>query len=219
MSLRIAATVLAILLPAAAHAIDRVQIYALEEGGCAQCPVRAVNAIRKVKGVKKVVLDPHGPGPVITVTMANGVTDAEILAAAMKGGGLEATLGPTPQTTPPAAPKDYPPDADVKVLSSDGSKVGPLEKLVVPGKYTVFDVYADWCLPCRQMEARLRDIVAGRKDVAVRRLNVVDFESPLGQEIPGLEALPHVIVYTPTGKHRVVRGLDLPKLDAALAAP
>jgi thiol-disulfide isomerase/thioredoxin len=114
---------------------------------------------------------------------------------------------------------DYPPGADFAVLSKDGAAVGPLPKLRVPAKYTVFDVYADWCGPCRTVDERLRAIVAARPDVAVRKLNVVEFESPLAKELGSrLEALPYVIVFTPSGKRIDIAGADPTKLDKALAA-
>jgi thiol-disulfide isomerase/thioredoxin len=80
-------------------------------------------------------------------------------------------------------------------------------------------VYADWCGPCRQVDERLREIVGKRADVAVRKLNVVDFESPLGKELGSrLEALPYLVVFTPAGKRIDVAGADMDKLDKALAA-
>lgn len=117
------------------------------------------------------------------------------------------------------APADYPPGADVATLSKEGEAVGPLAKLRAPAKYTVFDVYADWCGPCRTVDERLRTIVAARADVAVRKLNVVEFESPLARELGArLEALPYVIVFTPSGKRFDIAGVDMGKLDKALAS-
>jgi thiol-disulfide isomerase/thioredoxin len=118
-----------------------------------------------------------------------------------------------------ASPAPYPSGADMAVLSKDGSAVGPLPKLRVPTKYTVFDVYADWCGPCRTVDERLRAIVTARKDVAIRKLNVVEFESPLAKELgPRLDSLPYVIVFTPSGKRIDIAGADLALLDKALAA-
>ena len=83
----------------------------------------------------------------------------------------------------------------------------------------MFDVYADWCGPCRAVDDRLREVVASRPDVAVRKLNVVEFETPLAKELgPRLEALPYVVVFTPSGKRVDIAGADMAKLDKALAA-
>jgi thiol-disulfide isomerase/thioredoxin len=113
-------------------------------------------------------------------------------------------------------PKEvFPAGADVQELNKDGAAVGPLDKLRVPDKFTVFDVYADWCGPCRDVDERLRKIVAKRPDVAVRKLNVVDFDSPLAVEL-GVDILPYVIVFTPQGKKTEIRGAELGKIDKAL---
>ena len=118
------------------------------------------------------------------------------------------------------AAEKYPEGSDMKVLSADGSAVGKLEKLRVTGKYTVFDVYAEWRGPCRFVDARLREIVSRRKDVAVRKLNVVGFDSPLARELgPRLDALPYVVVFDPAGKRTDIVGADFGKLDRALGVP
>ena len=116
-------------------------------------------------------------------------------------------------------PEAYPPGADVQTLSRKGEAVGPLAKRRVTDKYTVFDVYADWCGPCRLVDAHLREVTAERKDVAVRKLNVVDFDTPLAREFgPDFEVLPYVVVFSPQGKRTDIFGADLERLDKALRA-
>ncbi len=114
----------------------------------------------------------------------------------------------------------YPAGADVRVLTRDGRAVGPLDELRARGKYTVFDLYADWCAPCKLVDVRLREIVAKRRDVAVRKLNVVDFDSPLAAEMgPQFDSLPWLVVFSPSGRRQDVVGLDLAQLDDALKQP
>jgi len=123
---------------------------------------------------------------------------------------------PTPHKDRAAVP-GYPPGADVKVLSASGAAVGPLYLLRVPKKYTVFDVYADWCAPCKIVDKRLREILSTRKDVAVRKLNVVNFKSSLAEELgPGFETLPYLVVFNPEGGRTEILGANLAKLDSAL---
>jgi thiol-disulfide isomerase/thioredoxin len=114
----------------------------------------------------------------------------------------------------------YPAGADVRVLTHDGKAVGPLDKLRVPRKYTVFDLYADWCAPCKLVDARLKQVLAKRKDVAVRKLNVVDFDSPLALEMgPKFDSLPWLVVFSPSGRRQDVVGMDFAELDDALKQP
>ena len=54
----------------------------------------------------------------------------------------------------------------------------------------------------------------------MRKLNVVDFDSPLARELgPRLEALPYVVVFDPAGKRTDIVGADFGKLDRVLGVP
>jgi copper chaperone CopZ/thiol-disulfide isomerase/thioredoxin len=189
---------------------DRVQVYSIQGADCATCGDKVRAELKKVKGVKKVEFDIHKVE--ITVQLEDGVPDSEVLAAAERAG-LRAIVGAGQGSYLPH--EAYPAGADVQELNKDGSTVGPLAALRVPGKFTVFDVYADWCGPCRDVDARLRVIVAERKDVAVRKLSVVDFDSPLAKEL-AVDTLPYVVVFTPSGKKTEIRGAQLDKIDKAL---
>ena len=155
-------------------------MYSLQGADCASCADAVRGELKKIKGIKKVDFDKHAVE--LTIRMADGVSDQAVLAAIARseegikgivGGGQGAYL-PVPE---------FPPGADVQVLTRDGSAVGPLPKLAVPGKYTVFDVFAEWCGPCREVDARLREVVTRRRDVAIRKLNVRDFDTPLALEL------------------------------------
>jgi thiol-disulfide isomerase/thioredoxin len=70
----------------------------------------------------------------------------------------------------------------------------------VPGKWTVFDFWASWCEACKGLDARLRELAAKRPALAVRRVNIVDFESPIGRrELPSVSQLPHLRLIGPDG--------------------
>jgi copper chaperone CopZ len=205
--------VLAVLLvlPASARA-DATRVYSLQGADCESCADKVRDELKKVKGVKKVEFDKQKVE--ITVRLAENVADADVVAAVERAG-LKAVVGAGHGAYLPA--EKYPEGADMKVLSPDGSAVGKLDQLRVPDKYTVFDVYAEWCGPCRFVDARLREIVSARRDVAVRKLNVVDFDTPLAKELGSrLDALPYVIVFDPAGKRTDIVGADFGKLDKAL---
>jgi copper chaperone CopZ len=205
---------LSVLLTASAAWAERVQVFSVQGADCATCADKIKDELKRTKGVAKVEFDKQKVE--LTVKLDDGVAD-EVVTDAVARAGFQAVVGAGQGKYVPQA--DYPPGADVATLSKGGEGVGPLPKLRVPAKYTVFDVYADWCGPCRTVDERLRAIVAARADVAVRKLNVVEFESPLARELGArLEALPYVIVFTPSGKRIDIAGADMGKLDKALAA-
>ena len=194
---------------------DRTQVYSIQGADCADCAEEIKKELKKVPGFKKAEF--NRTKVELKVRLADKVTDAEVLAAAERAG-VKAVVGAGQGAYLPLP--DYPAGADVLRLTNDGQKVGSLKKLRVPGKYTVFDFYAEWCGPCRQVDEALRGIVEKRSDVAVRKLNVVDFDSPLARELgSSFEALPYMIVFSPSGERTEIRGANLKKLNETLALP
>ncbi|MDB4971238.1 MAG: Cobalt/zinc/cadmium efflux transporter, rane fusion protein CzcB family [Myxococcales bacterium] len=118
-----------------------------------------------------------------------------------------------------AAPR-APSGADVQKLVEGGRDVDALEPLVVPGKVTIFDFYADWCGPCREVDAHVFQLLAARSDLAYRKLDIVSWDSPLARHhlvAARVPNLPYVVVYAKNGRRvRAISGLDLAALDRAV---
>lgn len=203
--------------PTLAIAADRTQVYSITGADCSSCADAIRNQLKKIKGVKKVTFDKHAVE--LTVQMADTIADEAVLAAIAKSGeGIAGIVGAGKGAYLPIP--EFPAGTDVQTLTKDGSAVGPLPKLAVAGKYTVFDVFAEWCGPCRVVDERLRQLVSERSDVAIRKLNVRDFDTPLARELgPSFETLPYVVVLTPKGKRFDVVGTDFEELDKALHTP
>jgi thiol-disulfide isomerase/thioredoxin len=114
-----------------------------------------------------------------------------------------------------------PTGADVAWLAKDGEDVGDLTALAVKGKVTVFEFYADWCNVCRNVDHHLYGrIASGDASFAYRKLNVVDWDTPLGKryltDVPGL---PLIVVHRPDGTPSArVFGADLALIDRTIAA-
>lgn len=89
---------------------------------------------------------------------------------------------------------------------------------VVQGQVTVFEVYADWCAPCKAVERSLIDLKKVYGDrLTVFKLDLVDWKSELAKQ-RGIRDLPYLIIFDRQGE-LLVEGpsnVTLPKLVAAL---
>lgn len=96
--------------------------------------------------------------------------------------------------TQETSPEDLP--GDVATVSR--GEAFDVRANLVSGKYTIVDFYADWCVGCRVLEPKLRRLAAARADLALRKVDVVDWESSVVRQF-GFTALPHMQVYDPNG--------------------
>lgn len=195
---------------------DRQRVFSVQGSNCGNCEDEVGPYLKRLKGVKSWSFDPRKSE--FTITLADNVTDQAVVGTferqgcyrAVPGAGQGAKLGAY-------KPETYPEGADLRFVTERGDAVGPLERLAVPGKYTVLDFYADWCGPCHVVDQQLRDVVATRKDIAVRKLNVVNFETPLARQLGRkLKGLPFVVVFDPSGKRTEISGNNPKKLASAL---
>ncbi len=75
-----------------------------------------------------------------------------------------------------------------------------LDDHLVPGRYVIFDFYADWCGPCRKMDPHLKKLVKKYPDrVALKKIDIVRWGSPVASQY-GVNSIPHLRVYNPSGK-------------------
>ena len=112
----------------------------------------------------------------------------------------------------------FPENLDVAYLSLRG-EVANLEASRVPDKVTVFDFYAQWCGPCKVLDRHMIALLESREDVALRKLNVVDWDTPLARQyLKEVSELPYVVVYARDGRRVAdIAGLNVAALDAAVA--
>lgn len=120
---------------------------------------------------------------------------------------------PTQAHAPVVPPSAVP---DVQEISR-GTHVELSEHLVA-GKVTVFDFHAQWCKPCKEVDRHLAQVLATRGDVAVRKIDVVDWDSEVAKtHLRYAPTLPYVVVFGVGGKEVAkISGLKLDALDQAI---
>lgn len=212
----LAAAALALAEGACAHRVPadaRTVVVSLTGMDCADCGPPVVAQVRKEPGVHAVSFDKRRAE--ITARVAPGFDDRRLLAAVERAGFRgEIGAGKGAYIPMPA----FPPDADVVTVARDGADVPDLAPHAVAGKITVFDFYADWCDPCRKADEHMQAVLAAQKDVAYRKLDVGDWDTPLGKRYLGdVPELPYLVVYDASGRRvAAVAGLRLADIDAAI---
>ena len=90
---------------------------------------------------------------------------------------------------------------DIQTVSH-GEKIRVKDHLAA-GKITIFDYYAEWCGPCHLLSPKLERLVLKYENVALRKLDLVDYDSKLAAQatrefrMPGL---PFTRVFNDRGK-------------------
>ena len=157
---------------------------------CALCGPPVVRALSAVPGVKDVKVDVKTSTATVDVP-AN--FDKAKLRAALVDAGFE-----TEEFTPP--PAEVVKSLDIQ--SFDGRTRLDLAKIMAPGKVTLVDFHAEWCGPCKVLEARIERYMQAHRSVALRRLDIAHWDNVAADQASdlGAQALPYVRVYDARGK-------------------
>lgn len=69
-----------------------------------------------------------------------------------------------------------------------------------PEKYVMFDFFADWCGPCRQLTPQLEAFVRRYPGkVALKKIDIIRWGTPVAQQY-GIRSIPYVQLYDPRGR-------------------
>jgi thiol-disulfide isomerase/thioredoxin len=188
-------------------------VLSLQDITCQSCGQTAVNTLGQRSGVAKVAFDRKKAE--VAVHFDAAVVLPGDLVSDLGRAGLKAKLGAGHGTYKPRT--EFEPATDMQWLTKDGSAVD-LTAAAVPGKVTVVDFGAEWCGPCREVDRAMKDLLPAAPDVALRKIDVVDWDSPVArQHLGNVSALPYVVVFGKDGKQvAAIAGLDLERLQAVI---
>jgi copper chaperone CopZ len=165
---------------------------------CAACAKPILNALKKVDGVANPTLD--WKAGVARVDVPENF-DRSAIRTALTNLGYEVTFpGEHRKEFEPVAPEVL---KTLDITVDSGAKKVAIDRLLVPGKVTLVDYYADWCGPCHVLETRLQHLMVGKQNLALRRVNVGKWDNAAARQVTEefrAEALPYVRVYDARGK-------------------
>jgi thioredoxin 1 len=99
---------------------------------------------------------------------------------------------------------------------SHGAQVDINQHLAL-GNVTVVDFYADWCGPCRQLSPSLEQMATSDPDVALRKIDIVNWRTAVVQQF-NIHSIPQVNIYDRSGRLvGTVVGVDFEKVKSYVA--
>ena len=88
-----------------------------------------------------------------------------------------------------------PDDADLKSVTPHPLNHS-LADIAVKNKVTIIDFWAMWCIPCRKTEEDLNLLLTHNTNLAVRKIEIQDWDDPLvGRYLGGTAKLPLLVVF------------------------
>ena len=188
-------------------------VISLQDITCQSCGVSVVKLLSRKRGVETAEFDRDSVE--IEVRYDPSSIEPEDLTTAIREAGYQSIIGAGRGSY--AAAREFAPGLDVEWISRAGEEVD-IEAHLVPGKVTVFDFSAVWCGPCREVDEEMHLILESSSTVALRKINVVDWSSPVAQEyLEKVGGLPYVVVYATNGRRvEAIEGLNLKRLRRAI---
>ncbi|MEM7243873.1 MAG: thioredoxin domain-containing protein [Acidobacteriota bacterium] len=117
-----------------------------------------------------------------------------------------------PKSRGPGAAQSQPSRREVPVVSS-GERIA-LDELAVPGRTTLVQFHADWCMACKAGEEWLQDLMRRKPSLVVKRIDATD-EGPVLEQ-HAIVATPTFLLIGPDGTQLLRTEADLPAIEKTL---
>lgn len=190
-------------------------VVSLDKLDCSECGSQMVADLRERPGVYQASFDRRTAEITVVASRSFDVFTAVKQLASVEGFGVVMGAGKGRYLDWSA----FPPGSDVETVAKNGEDVPDLKAHLAAGKVTVVDFSAIWCEPCRKLDEHMVKVLGARPDVAYRKLDIGDWDTPLAQRyLRSVPALPYVIVFGASGaKVGEIAGLDLARVDQTIA--
>lgn len=183
---------------------------------CGMCEATSTEALKKIPGV----YEARAEYPSLKASvLADARVTRETIRAALGSVGFEPRFpGESVASNATPLPEKEVAALDIQTISH-GEEID-IAKYFAPGKYTVFDYYADWCGPCHLLSPKLEHLVKDSRNVALRKVDIANWNSAAAKQATkdfGLTGLPFVRAFGPKGEFLgEFEGNRFEKLEAIL---
>lgn len=175
---------------------QRLFRFTVEGMSCSGCANSVQNKLAELKGVERVVVDFDTKTAVV---YASGTIDREMIRKMVTDMNFEALFGDEQLAEP--LTEEQRKKFDIKTVKG-GKRINFKEHLS-DQNFTIFDFYADWCGPCKVFSPKLENLLLQHKDVALRKVDVVEWKSELAKQLTKdyqLPSLPFTLIFNSEGK-------------------
>lgn len=165
---------------------------------CAACGPPIVKTLESIEGVQSAKVD--WKSKTATVELPANF-DRTRIRTALNNAGFESIFPGEQRREIEGLPAEIVKTLDI--IEYDGKTRVDVARLMVPGKVTIVDFYGEWCGPCGVLETRLQHLMQGKKNLALRRVDIGKWDNAAAKQAThefSAEALPYIRVYDAKGK-------------------